>query len=68
MGYVPDNPNDYVDLLGEGTREEKQAKFIEIAKRRYISACDRCSGDLATLAQEKRHPAAEQMERTNGKR
>ena len=68
LGYVPDNPDDYVDLFGGGTREEKQAKFMEIAKRRYISACDRCSGDLATLAREKRHPAGEQMERTNGKR
>ena len=57
LGYVPDNPDDYVDLFGGGTREEKQAKFMEIAKRRYISACDRCSGDLATLAREKRHPA-----------
>lgn len=68
LGYIPDNPEDYVDLLGEGTREEKQAKFTAIAQKRYISACDRCSGDLATLDPEKRFPAAEQMERTNGKR
>lgn len=67
LGYVPDNPDDYVDLLGTGTREEKQAKFRKIAEKRYISACDRCSGDLATLDPQKRFPAAEQMERKLGK-
>lgn len=64
LGHIPDNPEDYVDLFSAGTREEKQAKFLEIAGKSFISACDRCSGDLATLDQKKRFPAAEQLRRT----
>lgn len=65
LGTVPDDPRDYVDLFGGETREEKQAKFMAIAARRYISACDRCSGDLATLDPKKRFPAAEQSRNVN---
>ena len=62
LGLIPDMPEDYVDLLDETqTVEEKRQKFLQIASRRYLSACDRCSGDAGTENQEKRHPAAEQM-------
>lgn len=61
LGLIPDNPEDYVDLFDNTTPEEKRDKFERIAKNRYLSACDYCSGDQGTDDQFKRFPAAEQM-------
>lgn len=62
LGLIPDAPEDYVDLLdGTLTVEEKRQKFQQIAARRYLSACDHCSGDAGTEDQQKRYPAAEQL-------
>lgn len=62
LGLIPDVPEDYVDLLDRTqTAEEKRRKFQEIAGRKYLSACDHCSGDAGTEDQQKRYPAAEQL-------
>lgn len=63
LGLIPDNPNDYVDLFGNSTPEEKRAQFSKIANARFLSACDHCSGDDGTTDSLKRFPAAEQIER-----
>lgn len=63
LGLIPDDPEDYVDLFETATREEKQQKFAQIAAKKYLSACDFCSGDQGTSDPGKRHQAAEQMER-----
>lgn len=61
LGFIPDNPDDYVDLFDDSeSPEQKRSKFIRIAEARFISACDHCSGDSGTDDQTKRHPAAEQ--------
>ena len=62
LGFIPDNPDDYVDLFDLTTREEKQQKFRHIAEKHYLSACDRCSGDQGTNDITVRHKAAEQEE------
>lgn len=62
LELIPDRPEDYVDLFGPETREEKQEKFRQIAAKRYLSACDHCSGDQGTEDAGLRHHAAEQME------
>ena len=63
LGLIPDCPEDYVDLLDNSTSpEEKRDKFLAIAGKAYLSACDRCSGDQGTEDENLRHPAAEQME------
>lgn len=62
LGLIPEMPEDYVDLMDRAaTVEEKRQKFQQIAARRYLSACDHCSGDAGTEDQHKRYPAAEQM-------
>lgn len=62
LGLVPDTPEDYVDLLDNTiTPEEKQEKFQKIAAKRYLTACDRCSGDFGTEDLQKRYSAAEQI-------
>lgn len=62
LGLIPDNPEDYVDLLDNATTQaEKRAKFQKIAGAKYISACDHCSGDAGTGDKTKRYPAAEQL-------
>jgi hypothetical protein len=60
LGLLPDNPDDYVDLLDGTSAAEKRAKFERIAAARYLSACDRCSGEQGTEDITKRHKAAEQ--------
>lgn len=62
LGLLPDNPEDYVDILDTSeTVEEKRKKFLKIADARYISACNHCSGDQGTEDQTKRFAAAEQI-------
>ncbi|MGJ4850097.1 radical SAM protein [Bacillota bacterium Meth-B3] len=62
LGLLPDNPDDYVDLLDRSeSREVKRTKFAKIENAKYISACDCCSGDAGTSDHEKRYPAAEQL-------
>ncbi len=61
LGLIPDDPNDYVDLLAAQTVEEKRAKFRAIEHRRYLAACDYCSGDQGTSDLSKRFPAAQQL-------
>lgn len=61
LGLIPDVPEDYVDLFDGTTPEEKREKFSKIAVARYISACDRCSGEQGTFDTSKRHPAGEQI-------
>lgn len=64
LGLIPDVPEDYVDLLDKTqTAEEKRQKFQQIADRCYITACNHCSGDAGTEDQQKRYPAAEQMQK-----
>jgi hypothetical protein len=60
LGLLPDNPDDYVDLLDGTSAAEKRAKFERIAAARHLSACDRCSGEQGTGDITKRHKAAEQ--------
>ena len=61
LGIIPDYPDDYVDLLGAESRREKRLKFHEIANKRYLSVCDRCSGDHGSDDASKRFPAGEQI-------
>jgi hypothetical protein len=61
LGLLPENPDDYVDLLDSVSVKEKRDKFRRIAASRYISACDCCSGDQGTSDGALRFPAAEQM-------
>lgn len=63
LKLIPDVPEDYVDLFDGTTKEEKQEKFRRIARARYISACDCCSGDQGTSDAQKRYPAAEQVKK-----
>lgn len=62
LGYIPDVPEDYVDLFDGTTVEEKRDKFRRIAATRFITACNYCSGNQGTADPTKRYPAAEQME------
>ena len=66
LGYVADQPDEYVDLLDTSTSaQEKRQKFEMIANKPYLSACDQCSGDLAGTDHEvTRYPAAEQMKKS----
>lgn len=66
LGYVADQPDEYVDLLDTSTSaQEKRQKFEMIANKPYLSACDQCSGDLAGTDHEvMRYPAAEQMKKS----
>lgn len=61
LGYIPDNPADYVDLFDASSRQEKQEKFRKIASYPHLAACDYCSGDQGTHESAKRYPAAEQL-------
>jgi len=61
LGLIPDNPEDYVDLFDSTSRKDKQEKFQTIATKRYLSACNHCSGDQGTEDSAKRFPAAEQI-------
>ena len=63
LGLIPDVPEDYVDLLDQSLSvKEKREKFQAIAAKRYLTACDHCSGDAGTEDQQKRYPAAEQIQ------
>lgn len=62
LGLIPDCPDDYVDLFGGSTKEEKQEKFSRIAQAGHLSACDRCSGEQGTDDESKRFTAAVQMQ------
>jgi hypothetical protein len=66
LGLLPDSPDDYVDLFGGETREEKRAKFRKITDGAYLGACDHCSGDHGTEDAAKRFPAGEQMAAAGG--
>ncbi len=62
LGLLPDCPEDYVDLLDtEIDKMEKRSQFQRIASKKYLRACDYCSGDIGTHDLAKRHPAAEQI-------
>jgi hypothetical protein len=62
LGFIPDNPNDYVDLFNEKeTKEQKRRKFTSIANAKYISACDYCTGNHGIDDVNKRFKAAEQI-------
>jgi hypothetical protein len=65
LELLPDNPDEYVDLLDDSSVEAKRAKFDAIAVSRHISACDRCSGDQGTSDKSKRFQAAEQECKTH---
>lgn len=63
LGYLPDTPEDYVDLMDETVSvEEKREKFRQIADTTHLKACDHCTGEFGTNDPRKRYPAAEQME------
>lgn len=59
LGLLPDG--EFVDLFEDTSPEEKRAQFEEIAHKRYLVACDYCSGDQGTCDASRRHPAAEQL-------
>ncbi len=62
LGFIPDNPDDYVDLLDSSESiEKKREKFRRIENASYLSSCDYCSGDMGTQKSTKRFPAAEQQ-------
>jgi hypothetical protein len=63
LGLLPDIPGDYVDLFGDGSRDEKRGKFLRITCGTHLSSCDRCSGDHGTEDAAKRFPAGEQLAR-----
>jgi hypothetical protein len=60
LGFIPDNPDDYVDLFDETIIAEKRAKFEQIALAKSLLACDYCSGNQGTTDSSKRFPAADQ--------
>lgn len=60
LGLLPDFPSDYVDLLDDTSIGEKRAKFEQIAGRKYINACDYCSGEQGTEDTALRVKAAQQ--------
>ncbi|MBQ3565602.1 MAG: radical SAM protein [Oscillospiraceae bacterium] len=60
LGFIPDNPDDYVDLLADDTVEYKRNKFKKIEADRCLTACDMCSGEQGTYDKSKRFKAAEQ--------
>lgn len=63
LGVVPRDQSDYVDLFDEEkTIEEQKQKIISISQKKFITACDYCSGDHGTTDISKRHKAAEQVE------
>ena len=63
LGIIPDDPNDYVDLLDTSmSAEEKRQKFLRIEQAGYLSACDHCSGNHGTEDPSLRFPAGQQME------
>lgn len=61
LGLVPDNPDDYVNLLDSSSIEEKREKFKKVESTLFLAACDYCSGDAGTENDSKRYPAAEQL-------
>ena len=61
LKFIPDNPDDYVDLFDNKTsREEKRNKFYLISNKKFLLACNHCSGEQGTQDETKRIPAAEQ--------
>ncbi|MBR1494694.1 MAG: radical SAM protein [Acidaminococcaceae bacterium] len=61
LGLLPDCSEDYVDLFGDESAEEKREHFKRIMEAHYLSACDHCSGDHGTEDVTKRFPAGEQI-------
>ena len=61
LGYLPDDPGDYVDLFDSTNRQEKRKKFQRIKNSKSLLACDYCSGEQGTSDAVKRIPAAEQI-------
>lgn len=62
LGLLPDNPNNYVDLINSNeNREQKREKFRKISEGTYLSACNYCSGEQGTNIKSKRYQAAEQL-------
>lgn len=63
LGVVPRDKSDYVDLFDDTmTRDEQRAKIFSITEKKFITACDYCSGDHGTTDMSKRHRAAEQID------
>jgi hypothetical protein len=61
LGLIPNDNDDYVDLFDGTSAEEKRVMFERIAKKKYLSTCDYCSGDQGTENTALRFPAAEQL-------
>lgn len=59
---IPDCPEDYIDLFDETlTVAQQREKILLLSKKKFITACDYCSGDHGTQDSSKRHKAAEQL-------
>jgi organic radical activating enzyme len=61
LGILEDFPEDYVNLFGSESIDEKRNKFRAIMSKQFLKACDHCSGDHGTDDSVKRFPAGEQM-------
>lgn len=62
LGKVPRDKTDYIDLFDESMSiEEQRAKIKLISEKKYISACNYCSGHHGTSDLSLRHKAAEQI-------
>jgi hypothetical protein len=61
LGILPDFTDDYVDLFGEATVQQKREKFHKIMNRQYLDACNYCSGNHGTEDLAKRFKAGEQI-------
>lgn len=62
LGVIPRDKSDYIDLFDESLSiEEQRAKILSVNEKKYLKACDYCSGDHGTHDVTKRHKAAEQI-------
>lgn len=63
LGVIPRDKSDYIDLFDESmTREEQRKKILSVNEKKYLKACDYCSGDHGTKDIKKRYKAAEQID------
>jgi hypothetical protein len=61
LGHIPDADSEYIDLFDDTLSVQEQRKKIEnLYSKKYISACNYCSGDFGSETA-KRYPAGEQI-------
>lgn len=60
LNLIPDFKEDYIDLFDNTSIQKKREKFLKITNRKYINACNYCSGHQGTNDVNLRFQAAEQ--------